>query len=98
MRAHPELIRGPKGLDTNLMQALPGWIAKGGAEGLLCAASPDGLGLALKVEDGATRALRPALAHFLGCSGSERAGVRRRPGFENSRGEVGRASFLRTRR
>jgi L-asparaginase II len=65
MRAHPELIRGPRGLDTNLMQALPGWTAKGGAEGLLCAASPKGLGLALKVEDGSTRALRPALGAFL---------------------------------
>ena len=47
----------PGGPDTMLMQALPGWIAKGGAEGLLCAAGPDGLGLALKVEDGAGRAL-----------------------------------------
>jgi len=65
MRAYPELIRGPRGLDTNLMQAFPGWIAKGGAEGLLCAAAPDGLGLALKVEDGSTRALRPALGSFL---------------------------------
>jgi L-asparaginase II len=65
MRAHPELIRGPRGLDTNLMQAFPGWIAKGGAEGLMCAAAPDGLGLTLKVEDGSTRALRPALGSFL---------------------------------
>jgi L-asparaginase II len=65
MRAHPELIRGPRGLDTNLMQTFPGWIAKGGAEGLLCACSSDGLGLALKVEDGSTRALRPALGSFL---------------------------------
>jgi L-asparaginase II len=65
MRAHPELIRGPRGLDTNLMQAFPGWTAKGGAEGLLCAAASDGLGLALKVEDGSTRALRPALGAFL---------------------------------
>ncbi len=65
MRAHPELIRGAKALDTNLMQTFPGWIAKGGAEGLLCAASPDGLGFVLKVEDGAQRALRPALAAFL---------------------------------
>jgi L-asparaginase II len=65
MRAHPELIRGPRALDTNLMQALPGWIAKGGAEGLVCAASPEGLSVALKVEDGTQRALRPALGAFL---------------------------------
>src|SRR5688500_15622023 len=37
MRAHPELIRGRGALDTTLMQELPGWTAKGGAEGLLCA-------------------------------------------------------------
>jgi len=65
MRGHPELIRGPRAVDTNLMQAFSGWIAKGGAEALLCAASPDGLSLALKVEDGAQRALRPALGSFL---------------------------------
>jgi len=65
MRAYPELIRGPGALDTSLMQRLPGWTAKGGAEGLLCAASPDGLGIALKAEDGQQRALRPALGVFL---------------------------------
>ena len=66
MRAYPELIRGPGALDTTLMQALPGWTAKGGAEGLLCAAGPHGLGLALKAEDGGQRALRPALGSFSG--------------------------------
>jgi L-asparaginase II len=65
MRRHPDLIRGPSAADTVLMRALPEWIAKGGAEGLLCAASPDGLGVALKVEDGATRAVRSASAAFL---------------------------------
>jgi L-asparaginase II len=87
MRAHPELIRGPRALDTNLMQALPGWIAKGGAEGLLCAASPEGLGLVLKVEDGTNRALRPALGSLLetlGLDGSAFAAVP----IRNSRGEV----------
>ena len=64
MRARPVLIGGEGATDTGLMQMLPGWIAKGGAEGLLCAASPDGLGLALEVEDGLSRALRPALAAF----------------------------------
>ena len=69
MRSYPELIRGPGALDTNLMQALPGWTAKGGAEGLLCAASPEGLGLALKVEDGTQRALQPAVGSFLDLDG-----------------------------
>ena len=62
MRALPELIGGPGGADTELMRLRPGWLAKSGAEGLLCAVSPDGHGLALKVEDGANRAVAPALA------------------------------------
>ena len=43
------------------MQAHPGTVAKGGADGLLCAGGR-GAGLALKVADGNGRALRPALA------------------------------------
>ena len=62
MRAHPDLIRGPKAADSMLMRELPGWAAKGGAEGLMCATGPDGIGLALKVEDGDTRAVAAALA------------------------------------
>jgi L-asparaginase II len=65
MRAHPQLIGGERSLDTRLMRALPGWVAKGGAEGLFTCASPDGTGYALKVEDGNQRALPPALARFL---------------------------------
>jgi L-asparaginase II len=67
MTAHPGLIGYERGaLDTDLMRLRPGWIAKGGAEGLICAATLDGTGIALKVEDGNMRALRPALAAFLG--------------------------------
>jgi L-asparaginase II len=66
MRAHPELVGGRDGADVRLMRAAPGWFAKGGAEGLLCAAGPDGTGVALKSEDGASRPLAPALAAFLG--------------------------------
>ena len=90
MRANPEIVRGPGAADTMLMETLPGWIGKGGAEGLLCAASADGLGIALKVEDGAGRAVRPALAAFLAALGLDTPGlgdVR----LTNSRGEnVGR--------
>jgi L-asparaginase II len=63
MRAYPELIRGPLAADTRLMRLLDGWIAKGGAEGLLCAAG-HGIGVALKAEDGNGRALAPAAAAF----------------------------------
>jgi L-asparaginase II len=87
MRGRPELIRGPGAADTVLMETLPGWIAKGGAEGLLCAASPDGLGVALKIEDGATRAVRSAIAAFLARIGIEPGELGVVP-VENSRGEV----------
>ena len=70
MRAHPDLIRGPQAADTVLMQTQPGWVAKGGAEGLLCAVSADGLGVALKIEDGSQRAIRPAAASSSRRSGS----------------------------
>jgi L-asparaginase II len=66
MRAYPELVRGPGAADTELMRLRTGWTAKGGAEGVLCAAGPGGLGVALKCEDGNGRALAPALAAFLG--------------------------------
>jgi L-asparaginase II len=87
MRAHPDLIRGPLAGDVVLMRTLPGWTAKGGAEGLLCAVSPDGAGFALKAEDGSRRALRPAAAELLRRLGHD-------PGdlgvvtLENRRGEV----------
>jgi L-asparaginase II len=87
MRAHPELIRGRGALDTSLMQQLPGWTAKGGAEGLLCAAGPDGLGLALKAEDGQQRALRPALGFFLDRLGLDSSAFGPVP-ITNSRDEV----------
>ena len=64
MRAYPELLRGPVAADVKLIRTLPGWIAKGGAEGLLCACSADGLAVVLKVEDGSFRAILPALASF----------------------------------
>ena len=86
MRAHPDLIRGPSAADTVLMRALPGWVAKGGAEGLLCATSPDGLGLALKVEDGATRAVRSASAAFLAGLGVD--GLAASVPLTSSRGDV----------
>jgi L-asparaginase len=87
MRKHPELIRGPCAPDTMLMQLLPGWIAKGGAEGLLCAASGDGLGIALKAEDGSWRPLRTAAAVFLERLGFETGELGEVP-VKNSRGEV----------
>jgi L-asparaginase II len=84
MRAYPELVGGEGATDTTLMREHPGTVAKGGAEGLLCA-SGHGIGFALKVADGNPRALRPALAVLadrLGVplSGFERVDVPNRHG------------------
>ncbi len=66
MRANPDLIRGSGTVDSMLMRELPGWVAKIGAEGLFCACSENGVGVALKVEDGGDwRAVRPALTEIL---------------------------------
>ena len=95
MRARPELISGNGGTDTELMRTLDGFAVKGGAEGLLCAAGPDGLGVALKSEDGAYRAARPAVASFLGQLGFD-LGSYGEVVLHNSRGEaVGDITTLR---
>ncbi len=86
MRARPDLVGGPDGPDYLLMRIAPGGLAKGGAEGLLCAAGPDGIGVALKAEDGASRAHAPALAAFLARLGVDLPDLAARP-ILNTRGE-----------
>ena len=86
MRAHPELVGGRGADDTELMQSLPGWFAKRGAEGLFCAAGPGGTAIAVKVRDGSTRALRPAIASLLSELGHPLEAFRRVE-CRNSRGE-----------
>ncbi len=61
MRAHPEMVGGTGREDTRLMQAVPGLLVKGGAEGVHCAALPDGRCVAVKVTDGGDRARMPVL-------------------------------------
>jgi L-asparaginase II len=69
MMNYPEVIGGrAERLDTKIMQAAPGRIvSKIGAEGvytagvLPCAAWPQGLGLAAKIEDGEDRRARPVV-------------------------------------
>jgi L-asparaginase II len=86
MRARPELVRGDGAPDTELMRLGDGWVAKGGAEGLLCAAR-DGVGVALKAEDGGQRPLRSALAAVLADLGHQAGELGHVP-VANSRGEV----------
>jgi len=61
MTAHPELVRGDGDLDTEAMRAIPGCVAKGGAEGLQCfGLQREGIGIAIRVDDGNPRAGAPA--------------------------------------
>jgi L-asparaginase II len=65
--ASPILVAGERRFDTVAMRALaPAVFVKGGAEGVHCAALPElGLGVALKVDDGAKRGSERALSEVL---------------------------------
>jgi L-asparaginase II len=71
MTAHPKLVAGSGRACTAIMTAVPEVVVKTGAEGLYTAALPKlGLGLALKVEDGAGRAAPVALVALLEALGA----------------------------
>ncbi|WP_295045812.1 asparaginase [uncultured Paracoccus sp.] len=67
MRAHPDLVAGEGRACTILMRAMGGRVAaKTGAEAVFVAILPDqGLGVALKVTDGGTRAAEAAITALL---------------------------------
>lgn len=66
MLAEPFLVAGSGRCCTAVMQALPGVVAKTGAEGVyLGAVRGRGLGIAVKAEDGATRAAEVAFLALL---------------------------------
>ena len=67
MLAHPVLVSGERRLDYDLARAFPGnVVAKGGAEALLLLAFREpAIGIAIKVVDGAARALGPMLVECL---------------------------------
>jgi len=65
MRAYPEMVSGTGGDDARLMRAVPGLLSKGGAEGVIAVAAPDLGAVALKIDDGASRARLPVLAVVL---------------------------------
>lgn len=91
MCAHPELVHGDGGPDTELMRAVPGLVAKLGAESFMGIGLADGRGIALKVLDGAWRALLPAAAALLEALGvidatMQPVGSLARPTVTNVRG------------
>jgi len=67
MTAHPEMVAGSGRVCTALMRQARGRLfAKVGAEGVYCVGVPGAeLGIALKVEDGAARAVAPAILALL---------------------------------
>jgi L-asparaginase II len=67
MMLHPELVAGEGRACTNLMRAMNGKAAiKTGAEAVFAAILPEkGLGIAVKIDDGSTRAAEAAIAGLL---------------------------------
>ncbi len=65
MRAHPHLVAGTCRDVTQLMRAVPGLLAKDGAEAVYAAALPDGRAVAFKMEDGTLRGTPPLLSAVL---------------------------------
>ena len=67
MLAHPELVAGEGRFDTELMRRGHGQVlSKGGAEGIQCLSRVgEGLGVAIKVEDGSSRAKHAVALHLL---------------------------------
>jgi L-asparaginase II len=65
MRAQPWFVAGTGREDTALMQAVPGLVAKGGADGVHVAALPGRGAVALKLDDGGERGRTPALCAAL---------------------------------
>jgi len=75
MRAHPFLVAGTDREDTRLMTAVPGLVCKAGAEGVHAAALPDGRAVAVKIDDGATRARLPVMVAALRALGVDPPGL-----------------------
>lgn len=71
MNAFGEMVGGTGRDATRLMAAVPGLVAKDGAEGVFAVGLPDGRGIALKVLDGSDRARPVVIAAALRALGVE---------------------------
>lgn len=65
MTGHPLTVGGDQRDVTQFIRHVPGLIAKDGAEGVFAAALPDGRAVAVKVADGASRAVPAVILHAL---------------------------------
>jgi L-asparaginase II len=76
IRQHPEYVSGTTRDELALLRAVPGAIAKAGAESCYVVALPDGRSFALKTDDGAPRARPVVMAALLRrCGVDTEAGV-----------------------
>ncbi len=74
--AFPEYVSGSRRDEAALLRALPGAIAKAGAEACYAVALPDGRAVALKVDDGHPRARPVVMAAVLARMGLDSEAVR----------------------
>lgn len=96
MTAHPEMVGGTDEFDTVLMQtAEDSIIGKAGAEGMYCIAlRNEGIGIAIKVDDGNRRAAYPAAVEVIRQLGAlpahqlEALERFRQPPIHNNKGDV----------
>jgi L-asparaginase II len=77
IRSHPEFVSGTARDERALIKAVPGAIAKAGAEAVYAVALPDGRSFAVKVDDGGIRARPVVMAALL-----ELLGVTDEPGVD----------------
>ena len=75
VRAHPAVLGGDARGVTRLLRAVPGLVAKEGAEGCFAAALPDGRAVAVKVGDGGDRAALPVVVAALRALGADTAAL-----------------------
>ena len=69
MRANAFLVGGTGRDVTTLMDEVDGFLVKDGAEGVCAAATGDGIGVAVKIDDGSGRARTPVLVAVLATLG-----------------------------
>lgn len=75
MRTYPHWVGGAGRTATRLMEAVPGLVAKDGAEGVFAAALPDGGALACKIVDGSARPVPVVVVAALRALGVDAPGL-----------------------
>lgn len=73
MRTYPFYVAGSGHVNTVVMQAIPGLLCKGGAEGVIVAVTGSGLAVAVKVIDGSARATTVIALAALAAAGENTA-------------------------